>query len=52
MVNREFPVSLMVKGSSIVTAVVRVQSLAWELLHAMGVAKILKITVNNWELSP
>ena len=35
----EFLGGLMVKGSSIVTAVAQVQSLAWELPHAMDVAK-------------
>ena len=35
----EFPGGLAYKGSGIVTAVVRVQSLTQEILHAAGVAK-------------
>ena len=45
----EFPGGLAMKGSSIFTAVAQVtaevwvQSLAWELLHAVGVAKKKKL---------
>ena len=35
----ELPGGLAVKGSGVVTAVAQVQSLAQELLHAVGVAK-------------
>ena len=43
----EFPGGLAVKDSAVVTAVVWVQSLAWELPHAMGSAKKKKKKKNK-----
>ena len=43
----EFPGGLVVKGYSVVTAVVWVRPLAWELLHAMGAAKKKKKNITG-----
>ena len=43
----EFPGGLAVKGSSVVTAVAKVPSLAWELPHAVGMAKKIKMSMSQ-----